>query len=147
MLLYCVFCTSDNKPILNLNLNLNSKNIYSVSSAVQCNVSSARNVSGCRNRFSPCLVDCCPVTVCRLHSFNSMWGMVSNWLMSPIVCWADLTTDWGIPKLHMILGRSQCIVGSHDQCDSLPFFVGHCQFLLQLHNKEQSTESGAISVI
>ena len=23
MLLYCVFCTSDNKPILNLNLNLN----------------------------------------------------------------------------------------------------------------------------
>ena len=25
MLLYCVFCTSDNKPILNLNLNLNEE--------------------------------------------------------------------------------------------------------------------------
>ena len=125
----------------------NSKNIYSVSSAVQCNVSSARNVSGCRNRFSPCLVDCWPVTVSRLHNFNDIWGMVSKWLMSPIVCWADLITNWDIPKLHMILGRSQCIVGSYDPCNTLPFFADHCQFLSQLDNKEQSTESGTISVI
>ena len=33
MLLYCVFCTSDNKPILNLNLNLNEARSGSVYSA------------------------------------------------------------------------------------------------------------------
>ena len=51
-----------------------------------------------------------------------MWNEASHWL---VVWLASLNRNWGIPKVHWILGRLQCTVGSLDWWEFLLFYKGH----------------------
>ena len=47
-----------------------------------------------------------------------------------LIAWlADINIDWGATKLHWLMDKLQCIMGSCDRWEFLPFSKGHWQSL------------------